>query len=80
MNDATLQSFRDLADAMQGDAPRDWQWIGVQMSQRMFGITQARAQDYAVRFGGRAQQMQRDSDNYCRTCGQSGHTDALHGR
>jgi hypothetical protein len=56
MNDATLQHFRNLADTMRS-APADWQWIGPHMSQRMFGITQARAQDYAARFGGDARRM-----------------------
>ena len=58
MNEAQLQAFRDIADAMAGPTPRDWQWIGKYMSQRMFGITEARAKDYAARFGGEAQRMQ----------------------
>ena len=56
MNDATLQGFRDIHAAMQ-TAPTDWQWIGPYMSQRMFGITQARAEAYAARHGGTASQM-----------------------
>lgn len=56
MNDAVLAQFRALAEAMQTQ-PTDWQWIGPHMSQRMFGITQQRAQDYAQRHGGVAQQM-----------------------
>ena len=58
MNNSVLEHFRALADAMQGDAPRDWQWVGKHMSQRMFGITEQRAKDYAVRFGGVASKME----------------------
>lgn len=54
MNDAVLDHFRAIADAMAGPEPRDWQWIGKHMSQRMFGITEARAKDYERRFGGKA--------------------------
>lgn len=57
MNDATLSYFRSLADAMQGDAPQTWQWIGRHMSQRMFGITEARAKVYAAKHGGEAKRM-----------------------
>jgi hypothetical protein len=57
MNDATLAHFRAIADAMQ-PAPTDWQWIGRHMSQRMFGITEARAKDYAARFGSDARKME----------------------
>lgn len=57
MTDATLQMFRSLAAAMQGDEPQTWQWIGRWMSQRMFGITEQRAKDYASRFGGEASPM-----------------------
>jgi hypothetical protein len=28
MNDATLTHFRNIADAMRGNEPADWQWIG----------------------------------------------------
>lgn len=56
MNNATLQHFRDLAEAMR-NAPADWQWVGPHMSQRMFGITEARAKDFAARFGGTASRM-----------------------
>lgn len=56
MNDATLQAFRDIADAMQPQ-PRDWEWVGQHMSQRMFGITEARAKDFAQRHGGTARKM-----------------------
>ena len=58
MNDATLEGFRRIADAMMGDEPRDWQWIGRWMSQRMFGITQQRAEEYALVYGGVAQKME----------------------
>lgn len=57
MTDATLQTFRDLAEALAGPDPQDWQWIGPHMSQRMFGITQKRAEGYAERHGGEARRM-----------------------
>jgi hypothetical protein len=57
MNDATLIAFRQIADTLAGDRPRDWQWIGPHMSQRMFGITEQRARDYAARHGGVARKM-----------------------
>lgn len=57
MNDAVLFYFRALADAMTVE-PTDWQWIGPYMSQRMFGITEARAKAYAARHGGIASKMQ----------------------
>ena len=57
MNDATLEAFRQIADAMQGTEPRDWQWIGKWMSQRMFGITEKRAKQYAAAHGGEAKKM-----------------------
>lgn len=50
-----LEGFRILADAMIGRA--DWEWIGPHMSQRMFGITQERAEAYAARHGGVARKM-----------------------
>ena len=53
MNDAALTHFRALAQAMNTE-PTDWQWVGPHMSQRMFGITQARAEAYAARHGGEA--------------------------
>ena len=55
MTTATLAAFRALADAMIGTA--DWQWIGPHMSQRMFGITQERAEGYAKAHGGTAEPM-----------------------
>ncbi len=57
MNDATLQEFRRIAAAM-GCGEQGWQWIGPHMSQRMFGISESRAKDYAQRFGGEAKQME----------------------
>jgi hypothetical protein len=38
-------------------APADWQWVGRWESQRMFGITEARARAYAERHGGEARKM-----------------------
>jgi hypothetical protein len=61
MQDAVLRHFRDLADTLAGPEPRDWQWIGPHMSQRMFGITEQRARDYAARHGGVAVQMQAET-------------------
>lgn len=58
MNDATLNEFRNLADAMAGSEPRDWEWVGVHMSQRMFRITEARAKNYAATYGGTARKME----------------------
>lgn len=57
MKTATLAHFRSLADAMQGPEPRDWEWVGVHMSQRMFGITEKRARGFAARHGGSARRM-----------------------
>lgn len=58
MNQATLEHFRQLADDILEDAidpaPKTWAWIGRYMSQRMFGITEQRAKEYAERFGGEA--------------------------
>lgn len=51
MNDATLNGFRMIADTMLGDK-RDWCWVGQWMSQRMFGISEARAKEYAAKHGG----------------------------
>lgn len=58
MNDTALAYFREIAAAMAGPEPRDWQWIGPHMSQRMFGITEARARAYAARHGGEARKME----------------------
>ncbi len=56
MNAAQLEGFRRIAEAMQ-TTPADWQWIGPNMSQRMFGITRERAEGYAKAHGGTAVQM-----------------------
>lgn len=58
MNDLALVAFRQLADAMFGPEPRDWQWTGPHMSQRMFGLTQVRAEACAARHGGTARKME----------------------
>jgi hypothetical protein len=58
MNDSTILAFRAIAEAMTSE-PTDWQWIGPHMSQRMFGITEARAKAYAARHGGVARKMER---------------------
>lgn len=58
MNDATLEHFRSIAAAMETE-PTDWQWIGPHASQRMFGITEKRAREYADRHGGTAQKLER---------------------
>jgi hypothetical protein len=52
-----LERFRRLAATM-SDEPADWQWTGPYMSQRMFGITKARAEAYAARHGGDARKME----------------------
>jgi len=56
MNNAQLEGLRKIADAMIGKA--DWQWVGPHMSQRMFGITEERAKEYAKAHGGRAEKME----------------------
>lgn len=56
MNSAQIEAFRKIAAQMNPES-HDWQWIGKHMSQRMFGITEARAKNYADRFGGEAKQM-----------------------
>jgi hypothetical protein len=61
MTEAELNHFRRIAEAMH-DNPTDWQWIGPHASQRLFGITEKRARDYARRFGGNARQMIREYD------------------
>ena len=57
MNDATLNAFRQIAASMQTQ-PMDWEWIGKHMSQRMFGISQERAEKYARLYGGTAKKME----------------------
>lgn len=59
MGDAELEAFRRIADAMAGPEPRDWEWEGPHMSQRMFGITEKRAREYAARHGGTARKQER---------------------
>lgn len=56
MNTAALLQFRAIAEAMNTE-PTTWQWIGPHLSQRMFGITERRAKDYALHHGGEAQEM-----------------------
>jgi len=58
MNEATLNQFRAIADALAGPEPSNWQWMGNYMSQRMFGITEKRARAYAERHGGTASKME----------------------
>ncbi len=55
MNAATLTQFRAIADQMLGQ--QNWQWVGPHMSQRMFGISRERAEAYAARHGGKAEEM-----------------------
>ena len=57
MNTAQLEAFRQIAASM-ATQPTNWKWIGPHMSQRMFGITEARAKDYAARFGGEASPLE----------------------
>jgi hypothetical protein len=57
MTDANLLAFRAIAESMQ-TAPTNWQWIGPHLSQRMFGITEARARAYAERHGGVASPLE----------------------
>jgi hypothetical protein len=68
MTAAALNAFRDLAEQMIGRA--DWEWVGPHMSQRMFGITQERAEGYAKAHGGTARKMG------CGTCGRDHETAA----
>lgn len=57
MNNATLQAFRQISAEMQ-PAEQNWQWVGKWMSQRMFGISEQRAKEYAARLGGEAKKME----------------------
>jgi hypothetical protein len=57
MTETQLEAFRSLATAMNPE-PHDWQWIGPHMSQRMFGITEQRAREYAARHGGTARKLE----------------------
>lgn len=56
MTNAALEQFRSLAEAMNPE-PKDWQWVGRWESQRMFGITEARAKEYAAAYGGEARRI-----------------------
>jgi hypothetical protein len=59
VDDAVLNHFRHLAEAMEPEAA-DWQWIGPHPgSQRMFEITERRAKEFAARHGGTARRMDR---------------------
>ena len=58
MRHSTLSHFRNLAEILAGDEPRDWEWIGEHLSQRMFRITEARAKAYAEDHGGIARKME----------------------
>jgi hypothetical protein len=62
MTNNQLEAFRALAAAMETE-PTDWQWIGPHMSQRMFGITQARAESHAKAHGGKAEQMVKEGSS-----------------
>jgi hypothetical protein len=57
VNENTLVAFRQIAAEMHPE-PHDWQWIGQHMSQRMFGITEKRAKDYAKKYGGEAKPLE----------------------
>lgn len=57
MNNAALEGFRMMAAAMAGPEPQNWQWIGQYMSQRHFGISEAKAKALAARHGGVASPM-----------------------
>jgi hypothetical protein len=58
VRDEALSEFHAaLASALAGSEAQDWQWIGIHMSQRMFGISESRARAYAERHGGIAQKM-----------------------
>jgi hypothetical protein len=56
MNNSVLNEFRRLAEVLNPE-PKNWQWIGPWMSQRMFGITEVRAKTYAIKYGGTASLM-----------------------
>jgi len=62
MTDATLSAFRQIhADMLaargESEETNNWQWIGKFMSQRHFGISEAKAKEYAARHGGTASKM-----------------------
>jgi hypothetical protein len=56
MNDAQLEAFRMIAQAMNSE-PTDWQWNGQYLSQQHYGITRTRAEYLVSRHGGVARQM-----------------------
>jgi hypothetical protein len=56
MEDFILEQHRMIAAAM--GLVGDWQWIGPHMSQRHFGIPEARAKALAARHGGEAKRME----------------------
>lgn len=56
MNNAQLEHFRRIYELMHPGS--GWQWIGKHMSQRMFDISEAKAKEYAARFGGEAKPME----------------------
>jgi hypothetical protein len=57
MTSTQLDAFRRIHESMQTE-PTNWEWIGPHMSQRMFGITRTRAEQYAKSHGGTARQME----------------------
>jgi len=57
MNDAQLEAFRLIAQAMTMLEPTDWQWNGQYLSQQHYGITRTRAEYLVSRHGGVARQM-----------------------
>ena len=60
MNNAALEGFRQIADAMIG-SERNWEWHGLHLSQHMVGITQERAEEYAAKHGGTASEIKQGS-------------------
>jgi hypothetical protein len=60
MNDATLAAFRQIAENLTNPnkMPKDWEWQGQWMSQRMVEITEQRAKEMAARYGGVAKKME----------------------
>lgn len=69
MNDAQLNAFREIAEAMRGPEAQDWQWIGPHVSQRVFGISERRAKSYAEAHGGHARRMDSVLDRWSRYVG-----------
>ena len=56
MNDAQLEAFRLIAQAMNNE-PTDWQYNGQYISQQLVGITRTKAESLVSRYGGIARQM-----------------------